>query len=185
MKELLKLYVSSKKHITETQYDYIKNDDDLLLYYLAAGNEHDNNFVDIKNFVNTLNENKQKFLIKKQGKYIRFIDEPSEQLQLAAVEQEGAAIKHIIDKGITPSEQVQLAAVKQNAGAIDLIENPSENVQLAAVQQYGGVIFYIYRKGITPSEQVQLAAVQQNRSVIKYIKNLYPSVINYYNQSIK
>ena len=50
--------------------------------------------------------------------------EPSEEEQLAAVEQAGQAIQYIDN----PSEQVQLAAVTQNGYAIQYIDNPSEEV---------------------------------------------------------
>jgi hypothetical protein len=46
------------------------------------------------------------------------------------VQQYGYSIKYMKN----PSERVQLAAVKQNAYAIEYIKNPSERVQLAAVQ---------------------------------------------------
>jgi hypothetical protein len=59
---------------------------------------------------------------------IKNIDNPSEKLQLTAVNRRGNAIKYIKD----PSEQVQLAAVKQNGEAIKYIDNPSEQVKLAA-----------------------------------------------------
>ena len=43
-------------------------------------------------------------------------------MQLAAVEQNGEAIRYIK----TPPEQVQLAAIKQDCYAIQYIDNPSE-----------------------------------------------------------
>jgi hypothetical protein len=44
---------------------------------------------------------------------------------------------------MTSSEQVQLAAVQQDGWAIEHIKNPSERVQMAAVQQNGDAIYYI------------------------------------------
>lgn len=73
-------------------------------------------------------------------------------LQLAAVRQNGHAIRYIRN----PSEAVQLAAVRKNGHAIDYISNPSEAVKLAAVRQNGHAIKYIK----SPSEEVQLAARQ-------------------------
>jgi hypothetical protein len=66
-----------------------------------------------------------------------------------------------------PSEEVKLAAVKQNGYAVQFIKNPSEEVQLAAVMEHGCAIEYINE----PSEQVQLAAVKKFVVAIKYIKN--------------
>jgi hypothetical protein len=75
---------------------------------------------------------------------IRFIREPSEEMQLAAVRQDGYAIQHLRD----PSEAVQLAAVLQNSESIQHIREPSEAVQLVAVQEDAWVIQYI--KNPTP-----------------------------------
>ena len=74
--------------------------------------------------------------VTQDGEAIRYIDNPSEELQLLAVTQYGGVIGYIIEKGITPSEQVQLAAVMQDGEAIKYIENPSEQLQLAAITQY-------------------------------------------------
>jgi hypothetical protein len=89
-------------------------------------------------------------LVNQDGSAIAYINDPSEQVQLAAVNDYGYAIKYIKN----PSEQVQLAAVKDNGNLIKYIKNPSEQVQLAAVNDYGYAIKYIK----TPSEQVQIAA---------------------------
>jgi len=201
MRELLKLYVSSKKTISKAQYDYIINDDELLLNCLAAGNKHHIDFKRIKEFVNSLNKNKLKYLLKRNVECIKYINNPSEDVQLAAVKQDGSVIAYILSKDIIPSEDVQLAAVQQNSKVIEWIFNfgiiPSEQVQLAAVKQNGLSIIYIYKPSESvqlaavkqngyiiqyinnPSETVQLAAVKQNELAIKYIENPYPSVLNY------
>ena len=101
--------------------------------------------------------------VTQNGYSIQFIENPSEQVQLAAVQQSGYAISYIKN----PSEEVQLAAVQQNAYAIYYVQNPTEQVQLAAVNQDGDAIQHIEN----PSEQVQLAAVQQNGDAIQYIVN--------------
>ena len=66
-----------------------------------------------------------------------------------------------------PSEEEQMAAVQEDVFAIQYITNPSEAVQLAAVQEKGCTIQYI----TSPSEAVQLAAVQKDGYAIRYIKN--------------
>jgi len=99
-------------------------------------------------------------------------ENPSEDLQLAAVKQDGHAIYYIKN----PSEDLQLAAVKQDGHAIYYIKNPSEDLQLAAVKQDGHAIRYIIEKGIEPSERVQFAAVQENWRAIGDIKNPTPKV---------
>jgi len=55
---------------------------------------------------------------------IEDIKNPSEQMQLVAVKQNGAYLEYIKN----PSEKVQLAAVTQNGDAIKHIKNPSPSV---------------------------------------------------------
>lgn len=80
------------------------------------------------------------------------IDYLSEAVQLSAVQNDtfGDAIKYIEN----PSEEVQLAAVHKNANAIKYIKNPSEEVQLVAVTQDGWVIQHIEN----PSDRVKVLA---------------------------
>ena len=101
--------------------------------------------------------------VQQDGYVIKHIMNPSEALQLAAVQQDGWAIQSIEN----PSEAVKLAAVQEDGYAIRHIKNPSEAVQLAAVQRHGCAIKYIEN----PSEAVQLAAVRRNWRAIYYIKN--------------
>ena len=77
-----------------------------------------------------------------------FIKDPPEEVQLAAVMENGCAIEHIND----PSEQVQLAAVKKFGVAIGYIKNPSEEIKLAAVKQSRHAIHHIKN----PSKEVQI-----------------------------
>jgi len=105
--------------------------------------------------------------VQQNGNAIEYIDNPSEAVQLAAVQQNGNAIKYIIRKGIIPSERVQLAAVQQDWFAIEYIDNPSEEVQLAAVQQN----LYVIGDIKNPNESVQITAVQQDGTAIRYIEN--------------
>ena len=92
-------------------------------------------------------ESVQLAAVRQNGLAIRIIKNPSEAVQLAAMQRDGWAIGHIRD----PSEAVQLAAVRQNGMAIRIIKNPSEAVQLAAVRQNGLAIANIKN----PSEAVQ------------------------------
>jgi len=101
--------------------------------------------------------------VQNNGYAIRFIKNPSEAVQMATVQQNGYAIQYIKN----PSEAMQMAAVRQDGFAIKFIKNPSEAMQLAAVRNNGCAIYYIE----TPSEAMQMAAVQQNGYAIQYIKN--------------
>jgi hypothetical protein len=58
-------------------------------------------------------------------KYIKYINKPSEKVQLEAVKQNGYAIQYIDN----PTEKVQLEAVKRDVNAIQFIKNPSEKVK--------------------------------------------------------
>jgi hypothetical protein len=104
--------------------------------------------------------------VRQDGWAIRFINDPSEAVQLEAVRQNGYAIKYIKD----PSETVKLEAVSRDGWAIRFIKDPSERVQLEAARQNGWVIQFIqFIKD--PSEEFQLEAVRQNGNAIKFIKD--------------
>lgn len=68
--------------------------------------------------------------VKENPEYISEIENPSEAVQLAAVQQDGYVIKYIKN----PSEAVQLAAVEYEGLTLDYIDNPTENVQFKAVE---------------------------------------------------
>jgi len=101
--------------------------------------------------------------IAEKNKSLVLNQNPSEQVQMAAVSESGRAIEHIKN----PSEQVQMAAVSESGWAIEYIKNPSEQVQMAAVKKDGRAIEHIKN----PSEQVQMAAVSESGWAIEYIKN--------------
>ena len=63
---------------------------------------------------------KQLKIVKQDGYNIQFIRNPSEDVQLAAVQENGRAIYDIIDKGITPSIAVQRVAILNHpTGALE------------------------------------------------------------------
>jgi hypothetical protein len=64
----------------------------------------------------------------KNGKLIKFIDNPSEEVQLAAVKKLGSSIQYIQN----PSEKVQLAVIEQDPYSIRFIENTSGKVKQLA-----------------------------------------------------
>ena len=108
----------------------------------------------LKNILTKIGEVNPKYNLEKQvynvGELIQFIDNPSETVQLAAVEEYPFSIKYIKN----PSERVQLAAVEENGRAIKLIQNPTERVQLAVVKQYTWAIRFIQN----PTEKVKQLA---------------------------
>jgi len=125
------------------------------------------NSVAIKNKSLALHQNPSEAVqlraVQQDGRAIGYIQNPSEAVQLRAVQQHGYAIQYIKN----PSEAIQLAAVKKSGWAIGYLKNPSEAVQLAAVQQDRSAIQYLKN----PSEAVQLAAVKKDGNAIQYIKN--------------
>ncbi|MCX6076144.1 MAG: DUF4116 domain-containing protein [Campylobacterales bacterium] len=106
---------------------------------------------------------------------------PDKDVQLAAVNKNGAAIEYIQN----PDKDVQFAAVNKYGAAIKYIRNPDKDVQLAAVNKYGYAIEYIQN----PDKDVQLAAVKASSDANYYIKNLDNNVlvaaVNKYGDAIK
>jgi hypothetical protein len=104
------------------------------------------------------------------------LDTASEKQQLSTVKKDWRKIKYITN----PSEAVQLAAVQHNGNAIFHILHhkivPSEAVQLAAVQQDGYVINYLISNSIVPSKAVQIAAIQQDGTMITKINRPTPGL---------
>ena len=110
--------------------------------------------------INTASESVQLAAVQQNGRAIRYIKNPSESVQLAAVQQDGSTIGWIKN----PTPEIQLATVQQNGWAIQWIENPSPAVQLAAVHQYGRAIQFIKN----PSPEL-FADKKAKQSIIKYI----------------
>ena len=77
--------------------------------------------------------------VRMEGRYIKWINNPSEAICLAAVKRNGWAIKNINN----PSEAVCLAAVKQDGYSLQYINNPSEAVCLAAIKQERHALQYV------------------------------------------
>lgn len=99
-----------------------------------------------------INWRRTKKIVQKDGTYIRYINNPSEDLQLEAVKQNGYALEYINN----PSERVQIEAIKQYPFNIEYIHNPSEKLQLLTVTQNPLAIIYIK----DPTEKVIQEAVK-------------------------
>jgi len=72
--------------------------------------------------------------INKDKDIVWLIKNPTEKVQLVAVMLDAHFLDSFVRNGINPSHEVQLAAVKNNGYTIRYIEHPSEEVQLAAVK---------------------------------------------------
>lgn len=123
-------------------------------------------------YISNPSEKLQLEAINKNCCVIFYIKNPSEQVQLESVKQNPCMLLYILDKGIIPSKQVQLEAVKKGSYIIYYIENPPEQVQLSAVKIGGHNIAFINN----PSKLTQLESVKQDINNIFYIKNPYPEV---------
>jgi ribosomal protein S16 len=198
--DILKKYVDTGIQLPEYQVNKLLNNRSLLNTYIrkraiAIQTQNDEWYhYEIDVIKNGIKNNffKEELLIQLVNTYfefIKFIDNPSEKVQLAAVTNDGTSIVYIIEKGIDPSEDVQLAAVTNYGMSISYIKNPSENVQLAAVGQNGDMIKHIIKKGIVPSDDVQIAAVKNDKYILNHLlrAGILPSkkVLNYFKSLYK
>jgi hypothetical protein len=110
--------------------------------------------------------NKFRSLNDAQKNIMKYLDNPSEEVQLKAVEISGINIKHIIDKGIEPSEEVKIKAVEDSPEAIRYIENPSKKVRGAALKKNPTSAIYFFKN---PTESEVRSAFKYNPSIIKKI----------------
>jgi len=134
----------------------------------------------MEEYYNNLDEGKQLFAVKNNPLNIKYIKNPSYNVQLEAlkrfrksVKNYGNPIEYFIKVGIIPNENIQLEAVKQNGLSIEYIIKagiiPNENIQLEAVKQNGLSIKYIIKAGIIPSYNVYIEALKQNNESKQYI----------------
>lgn len=92
----------------------------------------------------------------------------SEEEQISWVSRRPDRIKFITD----PTERVQLAAVEIDENVIHWIANPTERVQLIAIK-YDPFLLYSIRNS---TKQIQMIAVRENGILIVGPKNLDPSI---------
>ena len=94
-------------------------------------------------------------LVSKDGTYIKYIIDPSLELQLESVNQNGYNIQAINN----PCYEVQLAAVNKNSSVICHIKDPDYNIQLAAIQNknnYAKWHFEFIKEYITYQDLLEL-----------------------------
>lgn len=108
-------------------------------------------------------EDIQLIAVKENGLTLQYIKNPSYKVQLEAVKNNGYAIKYVIN----PSIELQLVAINDISDSIQYIKNPSLEAQLASVRHSGINIAKIEN----PNEEVQLEAVKQIPHAISFIKN--------------
>jgi hypothetical protein len=94
---------------------------------------------------------------------LQWVKDPSEKVQLAAVEDYPASIEYLEN----PSEKVQLATVKKNGANLVYITDPSDEVMRVAITHTPAVIEHFEH----PAEHLQLIAINENPRNIQYIEN--------------
>lgn len=94
---------------------------------------------DLSEVINSYPESVVYDLLSIEGNLIRYVENPTEKLQLISVMHNGLNIRYISD----PSEKVKLIAIKENADSIKFIKNPSEKLQILAVKLRPSALRYI------------------------------------------
>lgn len=125
------------------------------------------------------------FIVKNNGNNIRYINNPSKEVQKQAIKNTPLCVKYIknVDEEIaimcvrslwnslelinSPSENVIEEAIKTKGWALQFVKDPSERLQLLAVNQDYDAIKYVEN----PSEIVQLAAIENYYTAVRFIKN--------------
>ena len=103
-------------------------------------------------------------ILKNNPNHIRYISNPSYEMQLTAVSVIGMdndSLCYIKE----PTDEIKLEAIKHNPDAIAYIRKPTEEMQLAAVRLDGNVLCWIKN----PSHQVKLEAVRECSEAIESI----------------
>ena len=127
--------------------------------------------------INKLSKQEQLKILKEVGSEIKNIKNPSEDLQLVAVNNDGKNLKYILKNGIKPSDRVQIAAILNTSNTdismdifTDLIDHgiePCDRVKLEAVKADPSIIQYI----TNPDEKLQLIAVNNDWDSLIHILN--------------
>jgi len=137
-RDLIRQYVNTGIGIPRYQYDKLSNNNKTsYLKKMEISIKYD--VKNIQYYYAELPEEVQMAAVKQDGYAIEYINNPSPEVQMAAVNQNPNAIEHIDN----PSPELQMAAVTKDAFAIRYIDNPSPELQMAAVNQDGNAIWYI------------------------------------------
>lgn len=109
-----------------------------------------------------------------QGQSIRFLEdfniEPTEEMKMTAVQQDGNAISWIKN----PSIEVQVAAVEQDPWSIRHINNPSDELIYKAVGESAHILrplMYDVSPPVKLSPELQLKLVERDSECIKYMRD--------------
>ena len=135
-------------------------------------------FGNLVKFIDNPSEELQLYVITRLGPYsIRFINNPTERVQLIAVGKN----PYVINSINNATEKVQMTLLEKNIYHISSLKNPSENAQLYVVNQEPELIMTIKN----PTELVQILAVKKDPRNYLFITNPAESVTNLYNKILK
>jgi hypothetical protein len=107
-----------------------------------------------------ITEEQNKLAVQENGYTIRYIKEPSVEVQKLAVEEDAYAIKYIKK----PSDEVQKLAVKQDGCTLRYVDNKTDEICKLAVQQNGLALQYI----VDQTDEICELAIQQNPEAVIY-----------------
>lgn len=114
--------------------------------------------------------------IRRDGKQIRFVEDPPESLQMEAFRSKNAQswiVSDIIQCIKNPTEEVKLTAVRLNGNSLEHVPHPwSHELMLEAVRRDGKVLEIIQKHlKSDPPEDICFAAISQNPFAIEYISD--------------
>ena len=167
IKDLISQYVDTGIGIPRYQFDKLSSNDKRT-YLRKMEISIDENPSNLQYYYAVLPEEKLLAAVIKDAYSIQYIQDPSEELQMVAVNNYGDSIQYITN----PSEEVQLAAVKQNGLVITYILDKgiklSNEVQMAAVKEDATAFVRMVLRGVVPSSEVVIEALKHNPKLIKY-----------------
>lgn len=114
-------------------------------------------------YIENPNEEEQIAAVKRNGMVIRFLNAPSDDVKREAILNNPLCIEYIEDL----SEDLGILAVRLLWNSIKYIKNLTDNIMREAVKSKGWAIQFIEN----PSEEIKLLAVAKDFDAIKYIKN--------------
>ncbi|OOM16420.1 hypothetical protein [Clostridium saccharobutylicum] len=102
-------------------------------------------------------------IVKDNGNNIKYIKNPSKEVQKEAIKSTPLSIQYIENV----NEEIGILCVRTLWNSLELINNPSETIIEEAVQTKGWAIQFVKN----PSEKLQILAVNKDYDAIKYITN--------------
>jgi hypothetical protein len=159
-----------------THEDYYNNDmKKSYIYYINHLNEklqklfiNENPYI-IMSFSFKISLNVLLYAIDKCPRLIKYSENPSEDLQLAAVKSNHNDFYNVLKYIKNPTYKTKLLSVKKKGSSIKYIkeDEQTDELKLLAVKQYGANIEYIKN----PTEEMKFEAIKSCKYAINYIKD--------------